>query len=223
MKYNITKQYLEKQLTTKSVLDIAIDIGCSTSLIYMKIKKYCIEMPQLSLIGYKFNDFEVIGKGSSGQGSQFWLCKCICGTEKELPTSVVNKGNIKTCGCWFRRNNKEKNHNFTGYKEIHGKYWSTIKRNAIKHGKDFTINIKYAWRLFENQGRKCALSGLPISFPDIVRENRTASLDRVDSNKGYIPGNVQWVHKDINWMKQDFDQTYFLDMCDMVFRNRIRE
>jgi hypothetical protein len=50
----------------------------------------------------------------------------------------------------------------------------------------------------------------------MVKQGRTASLDRVDSVTGYIPSNVQWVHKDINLMKNRFGQAYFRELCRRV-------
>lgn len=44
----------------------------------------------------------------------------------------------------------------------------------------------------------------------------TASLDRIDSNKGYNKENIQWVHKYINKMKMDFNQDYYIEMCRKV-------
>ena len=44
----------------------------------------------------------------------------------------------------------------------------------------------------------------------------TASLDRIDSTKGYIDGNIQWVHKRINTMKMDMSQKDFIDFCKQV-------
>jgi hypothetical protein len=44
-------------------------------------------------------------------------------------------------------------------------------------------------------------------------------LDRVDSSKGYIEGNVQWVHKTINLMKQSFNQKEFIHFCKLVANN----
>lgn len=46
----------------------------------------------------------------------------------------------------------------------------------------------------------------------------TASLDRKDSTKGYVPGNTQWVHLVINDMKSDFSQQEFVDWCTLVAR-----
>lgn len=42
------------------------------------------------------------------------------------------------------------------------------------------------------------------------------SLDRIDSKKGYVVGNVQWVHKDINRMKNTFPQDYFIQVCKQI-------
>jgi hypothetical protein len=66
----------------------------------------------------------------------------------------------------------------------------------------------------------CALSGEAITLPknrtDFVGGGYTASLDRIDSSKGYIVGNVQWVHKDINFMKFTFSESRFIDLCKKV-------
>lgn len=72
------------------------------------------------------------------------------------------------------------------------------------------------WRLFLKQERKCALTDLLLTFEKQKRGEKTASLDRIDSSKGYVNGNVQWVHKDINWMKNRFSQERFIEMCKLV-------
>jgi hypothetical protein len=41
----------------------------------------------------------------------------------------------------------------------------------------------------------------------------------IDSSKGYIEGNIQWVHKDINNMKWDFTQEEFINYCKLVANN----
>ena len=60
---------------------------------------------------------------------------------------------------------------------------------------------------------------MPISFPTKSTGIRTASLDRIDSSKGYVPGNIQWVHKDVNWMKGSFTQEYFVNICKKISKN----
>ena len=128
-------------------------------------------------------------------------------------------GKIKSCGCSIKTN-KGKNHRlWRGCGDISGNRWNSIVRgaNGSKGRKKimFDITIEEVWELYLNQNRKCKLSGLPISFSnDKIRG--TASLDRIDSSKGYEKGNIQWVHKDINKMKNSLDETYFINLCHKV-------
>ncbi len=56
---------------------------------------------------------------------------------------------------------------------------------------DVQITPEFTMSLWESQKGKCALTGLPMThqFCDL----NAASIDRRDSQKGYIPGNVQLV------------------------------
>lgn len=47
----------------------------------------------------------------------------------------------------------------------------------------------------------------------------TASLDRIDGARGYVEGNVWWVHKDVNVMKMDLEVDYFVDLREGIARN----
>jgi len=84
-------------------------------------------------------------------------------------------------------------------------------------GMSFGIDFEYAKKLFEDQNEKCAISGIPIDFAlgrrDHSSGETTASLDRIDSSKGYIKGNVQWVHKSINVMKNELKEDIFFEFC----------
>jgi excinuclease UvrABC ATPase subunit len=60
---------------------------------------------------------------------------------------------------------------------------------------------------------KCGLTGWDIS---IYYRNETASLDRIDSKKPYLPDNIQWVHKMVNMTKNKYSQAKFVDMCKAV-------
>ena len=48
---------------------------------------------------------------------------------------------------------------------------------------------------------------------------QTASLDRIDSTKSYNVGNVQWVHKDINFMKGSLSENKFIEYCNLIVKN----
>ena len=62
------------------------------------------------------------------------------------------------------------------------------------------------------------MSGIDILFADSCENSKytSASLDRIDSSKGYIEGNVQWVHKDINKIKTDMSDNKFIEWCKLI-------
>ena len=96
--------------------------------------------------------------------------------------------------------------------------WSNIQHGAKLRNLPVGITIEFAWNLYLAQRRKCALSGLLINFGSRWGEG-SASLDRIDSKFGYVVGNVQWVHKDVNRMKMDLDQQHFLQLCAAITAN----
>lgn len=98
-----------------------------------------------------------------------------------------------------------------------------IKSNATKRNLEFNIDGKYLSEIYLKQNKKCALTGIDIHIiSKSIRtqySNNTASLDRIDSNKGYIKGNVRWVHKSINQLKSDFTDNELLFMCSLLLKN----
>lgn len=95
--------------------------------------------------------------------------------------------------------------------------------NRAKHrGQEFTVSIEGAWQQFIKQDRKCLFSGIDLIFTSgkINKSQQTASLDRIDSSKGYTIDNICWVHKEINKMKLDHSVEHFIEMCDMVSKNQ---
>ena len=144
------------------------------------------------------------------------LVRCDCGTEKSyLPCRLAN-GNIKSCGCLKRRLGSD-NPAWTGCGEIGGAFWSSILNGARDRNLDFTVTIEDALAIFVQQNRRCVLSGVPLNFStDSKRGGQTASFDRIDSSGGYVPGNVQWVHKMINIMKYVTSMGDFIDWCHKV-------
>lgn len=137
-------------------------------------------------------------------------------------TSVLRKlreFNLVKSGS-AKRENKETNGRTYLYGKITKTLWCLLTSLARVRELFFDVNPKYLFELLEQQNYKCALSGREISIEFITsakgKTKRTASLDRIDSSKGYIEGNVQWLHKDVNNIKQDFSQEEFLNLCKQI-------
>lgn len=190
-----------------------------------------------NLVGKVFYRLTVIKlTNDSRGGSKVWMCLCECGNTCYVTTRHLNRKNhiVKSCGCLKLEldSKRGKNHpEFKGYEGISQKFWNThVIRSAKGTGGKYsrkplevTITKEYMWDLFLKQKGLCNLSGLVITLPEHYRDGMfTASIDRIDSSKGYIVGNVQWVHKHINLMKNCFDQTYFIDMCKNIAKNNTK-
>lgn len=107
-----------------------------------------------------------------------------------------------------------KNHLWKSPNEIPFSWFSKyfLRKNKKRKG---DITIEDVYKIWINQNKKCNLSGLEIDF--VKRENGiTASIDRIDSNKEYMLDNIQLVHKDVNLMKNHFNQNYFIQMCKLI-------
>lgn len=146
-----------------------------------------------------------------------YLCQCDCGNQKVLTRKLLVRGDTKSCGCdWFKSNKKHAS--WKGYEDIPLDFFNTIIRGAKSRNIEFNITIEYLWELFIKQDKKCKLSGLGLQFAKIRKDKKsqTCSVDRIDSSKGYVVGNVQWVHKTINIMKNKLHEKDFLYFCKMI-------
>jgi hypothetical protein len=95
---------------------------------------------------------------------------------------------------------------------------SNMIKNAECRGFKFEMTLDDVYDKIIKQNYKCALSGLKIAFSKNIKEN-TASLDRIDSTKGYTVDNTQLVHKEYNRMKTDFQEDELFEMCKNVYLN----
>ena len=158
-------------------------------------------------------------RGDFRQGC--WLTKCDCGNEKIIEIGHLTSANTRSCGCLkedvLQQKSNPESSIWQGHGEIPLGLWSRYIRNAETRDIEFDIDIEYGWELFLKQKRKCSLSGcvLRLSSKNHCKDS-TASLDRIDSKKGYVKGNVQWVHKTIQLMKWSYSQDHFIKLCKVV-------
>lgn len=181
-----------------------------------------METKYLPEIGKQYNDWTVISneikKGGINSGSNnrtaYWKVKCKCGREAwRSAYNLVNDCGGRTCKSCARK--------LTGENVFLKHYLNHVQRRAKYSEFEYDLDIEYVLDLFILQGQKCALSGLDIGFRGEWHKdrNQTASLDRIDNLKGYVKGNVQWLHKDVNNMKHTHDQNYFLELCRKITEN----
>ena len=218
----LTQEFLIEHFINqkKSIRTIKYELGLkSTNSITQALKKFNIARPDL--------------RDRSNITKDILYTKYII-ENKSLKTiaqdlGLKNKGTIKRLIIFHNIPIRKRSYNTnkitkewarkrTGYEDINGRYWYSIVHSAKLRNLEFNITIKDAWDLFIKQNKKCALTDISIVFKDLGKQSntQTASLDRIDSSKGYTLDNIQWVHKVINRMKTNLSISEFKNWCKLV-------
>ncbi len=142
---------------------------------------------------------ETVIRNDGGKANTFYMCKCLCSREYRRRGLRIHGKGCPSCAqrVWITTDISE------------GK-WSSIRNSAIKRDKEFYIKPEEVQSLFEAQNKKCYFSGVPLVFVN------TASVDRIDGQRGYTLDNIRIVHKYINMLRQNRQDDEFIKWCSLV-------
>lgn len=160
----------------------------------------------------------------SSRGDCLWRVRCTCG--KELVKRAADLGRRcvtrigqaeQSCGC-ARQSKRVYTSKYGSAGHLTGPHYGKLKTGAFHRGHRFDVSAEYLWQKFVEQEGICVLSGaaLALTKKTALPGEAVASLDRIDSETGYIPGNVQWVHPTVNFMKHAMPQEHFIAWCKRV-------
>ncbi len=151
-------------------------------------------MPFLAaqLKGMRFGRLVVVDRSATyrrpGKTQAVWECVCDCGKRIAVITYLLTKGSTRSCGCLKAEIIS------SGTRRTHGKRrarvyssWSSMMNRCFNEDCDSYpyyggrgISVCDRWLRFQ-------------SFLDDMGEPGPGmSLDRIDVNKGYEPGNCRW-------------------------------
>lgn len=217
----LTRDFLleEYKNKRKTKAGIAKELGTTVQTVH----KYCVlheiesnehcEYVSDNLKDKEYGDLIVLERAENDRhGKTRWFCQCSCGATKVINAASLIRKLSKSCGKAIHHKD------YKGYRDISYAWWRRLRDNAASRGYEFSITIEFVWELFEQQARKCALTGLPIDFCCDSNKpySQSASVDRVDSGLGYTPDNVQIVHKMVNLMKSFLSMSEFVHLCNLV-------
>lgn len=126
--------------------------------------------------------------------------------EKEKQYYEANKEKIRV------KNRKR----YTGL-TLDQKFGQLLKNAKQRKTVEVFISIQHIYDVWEKQEGRCAYTKLPLTSE--AHQLNTVSLDRIDSSKDYVEGNIQLVCVPVNVMKMDSTEKQFVHLCQLVAQN----
>lgn len=136
-------------------------------------------MRRADITGTSFGDLIALEVGPTRKKETMWICKCSCGRIKEFYTKALVRGFSTSCGH---------------PKERHGESYSVEYRLYRGILTRCTNPKNQDWHIYGGKGITCDF----LSFSEFLKElgrrpeGGGYSVDRIDGNKNYAPGNVRW-------------------------------
>jgi len=180
--------------------------------------------PLINMIGQKFGRLTVVARAENGEaGAAHWDCSCDCGGEKlAVRGRYLRKGIVQSCGCarhdaGVRLGKSSATHG--GSYSAEYRIWRGARSRC--HDPRCKEFARYGARGIEvyEPWRKDFASFIAHVGP---RPSDQHSLDRIDNNGNYEPGNVRWATSDVQQNNRRNNHIVEIDGERMTLAEAIR-
>ena len=142
-------------------------------------------MRAVDMTGRKAGKLTVIARAGSRKGNALWLCTCECGGRATVDGSNLRTGQTRSCGCL----------NLQSTADPVARIWAKYKAGADRRTLPLEISTEQFTMLLAGN---CDYCGAPPSQTIRVGHGlnkphptfRYNGIDRVDTARGYVDGNV---------------------------------
>lgn len=157
---------------------------------YTKLYKFTLPI-LVDIMGKRFGRLLVVGLAGKPEGSPQYKfeCLCDCGIFRSVNWTSLQNGSTRSCGCLNRELTKQR---CTTHGKSHTKEWQIL--HQIKARCTNPNNV--SWDRYGGRGIKVCqrwLDSYDDFFADVGhRPSNRHSLDRINNDGNYEPGNVRW-------------------------------
>lgn len=143
--------------------------------------------------GRRFGRLVALGYVEKKGSQKFWLCQCDCGQTKRVDKGNLVQGRTSSCGCvtgdLISANRARHGHARVNAASPEYRTWSGIKRRCLDEGDKSYLRYGGRGILLHPAWAESFEAFLEAVGP---RPSKEHSLDRIDNDGHYEPGNVRW-------------------------------